>query len=71
MEPKKTSIYFVPGLAASTKIFQYLHFPEEQFELHYLEWLLPLSDSEKIEYYAKRMAELVLDENPVLIGVSF
>lgn len=71
MEPKKTPIYFVPGLAASTKIFQNLRFPEEKFELHYLDWLLPLSDSEKIEDYAKRMAALVLDENPVLVGVSF
>tara|TARA_R110001583_G_scaffold5921_4_gene31223 strand:+ start:15036 stop:15698 length:663 start_codon:yes stop_codon:yes gene_type:complete len=71
MGPKKTPIYFVPGLAASTKIFQYLRFPEEQFELHYLEWLLPLSESEKIDNYAKRMAELVVAEKPVLVGVSF
>jgi pimeloyl-ACP methyl ester carboxylesterase len=71
MDPKKTPIYFVPGLAASTKIFQYLHFPEDQFELHYLEWLLPVSESEKIDAYSKRMAALVLDENAVLVGVSF
>lgn len=71
MDHKKTSIYFVPGLAASPKIFEYLQLPKDKFEFHYLEWLLPLSDSEKIEDYAKRMAELVTEKNPVLIGVSF
>ncbi len=67
----KTHIYFVPGLAASSKIFEYLKLPNETFELHFLEWLMPLSENEKIEDYAKRMAQLVREENPVLIGVSF
>ncbi|REE79958.1 pimeloyl-ACP methyl ester carboxylesterase [Lutibacter oceani] len=67
----KTHIYFVPGLAASSKIFEYLKLPKETFELHFLEWLMPLSENEKIEDYAKRMAQLVREENPVLIGVSF
>jgi pimeloyl-ACP methyl ester carboxylesterase len=71
MENKKTPIYFVPGLAASPEIFEFLHFPEDKFELHFLEWLIPLSAHEPIESYAKRMSDLVLEENPVLIGVSF
>jgi len=71
MENLKTHIYFVPGLAASSKIFEYLKFPKDTFELHFLEWLLPLSENEKIEDYEKRMAQLVTEENPVLIGVSF
>ena len=71
MEHKKIPIYFVPGLAASPEIFEFLQFPEEKFELHFLEWLIPLSAHEPIEAYAKRMADLVLEENPVLIGVSF
>lgn len=70
METKKIPIYFVPGLAASSEIFEFLQFPEE-FELHFLEWLIPLSAHEPIESYAKRMSDLVLEENPVLIGVSF
>ena len=70
METKKTPIYFVPGLAASPEIFEFLKFPEE-FELHFLEWLIPLSAKESLESYAKRMSDLVLEENPVLIGVSF
>ncbi|PKP14165.1 MAG: alpha/beta hydrolase [Bacteroidetes bacterium HGW-Bacteroidetes-3] len=71
MENQKTPIYFVPGLAASSEIFEFLQFPKEKFELHFLEWLIPLSANEPIEDYAKRMADLVLEENPVLIGVSF
>jgi hypothetical protein len=70
MEAQKTHIYFVPGLAASPEIFEFLQFPDE-FELHFLEWLIPLSAHESIGAYAKRMSDLVLDENPVLIGVSF
>ena len=68
---EKKHIYLVPGLAASSKIFENLNFPKDRFELHYLEWLLPLSEDESIEKYAKRMAELVTEEKPILIGVSF
>lgn len=71
MENLKTPVYFVPGLAASPEIFEFLHFPEDKFELHFLEWLIPLSADEPIKDYAKRMSDLVLEENPVLIGVSF
>lgn len=71
MANNKTHIYLVPGLAASPKIFQYLDFPEEKFEIHYLEWLIPLSQEETIEGYAKRMSESITEKNPVLIGVSF
>lgn len=71
MKIQKTHIYFVPGLAASPEIFEFLQFPEDEFELHFLEWSTPISDYEPIETYAKRMSDLVLEENPVLIGVSF
>ncbi len=71
METSKIHIYFIPGLAASPKIFEYLQFPKDKFELHFLEWLIPISDKETITDYAKRMANLVINENPVLVGVSF
>jgi len=71
MENSKIHIYFVPGLAASPKIFEYLKLSKDKFELHYLEWLMPLSEKEPIEDYAKRMADLVTEETPVLVGVSF
>jgi pimeloyl-ACP methyl ester carboxylesterase len=71
MESSKIHIYFVPGLAASSKIFEYLQFDENRFELHFLEWIIPTSKNESIETYAKRMANLVTEKKPVLIGVSF
>lgn len=64
-------LYFVPGLAASSKIFEYLNLPKEQFEIHYLEWLVPESKNESIEHYAKRMCKSITHDNPILIGVSF
>ena len=71
MSISKIHIYFVPGLAASSTIFENLIFPEEIYELHFLEWLLPLTIEESIENYAKRMAAFVTEKNPVLVGVSF
>ena len=66
----KIPVYFMPGLAASTTIFENIKLPEDQFEMCFLEWFLP-ADKESIESYAKRMNEKILHENPVLIGVSF
>jgi pimeloyl-ACP methyl ester carboxylesterase len=60
----------MPGLAASTTIFENIKLPEDQFEMYFLEWFLP-TDKESIESYAKRMNKKILHENPVLIGVSF
>jgi hypothetical protein len=68
---EKKHLYFVPGLAACPKIFEYLKIPDNKYELHFLEWLLPLSENEPIDEYAKRMADLITEENVVLIGVSF
>lgn len=70
MEGKK-HIYFMPGLAASSKIFEYLEFDPNTFELHYLEWLEPTDISEPISDYAARYLGLIKHDKPILIGVSF
>lgn len=67
----KTPIYFVPGLAASTDIFEYLELPEDTFDVFLLDWLVPKSVNETIESYAQRMCDRIQHENPVLVGVSF
>lgn len=67
----KTHIYFVPGLAANTKIFKYINLPKDKYELHFLEWIIPTSIAESISDYAKRMCEPITEENVVLVGVSF
>ena len=61
----------MPGLAANSKIFDRIRLPIEQFELHYLEWIMPTSIDESIEKYAKRMCEYITEKECVLIGVSF
>ena len=63
-------IYFMPGLAASSAIFERIHLDEAIFEVHLLEWEIPLQ-KESLYSYAKRMASKIKEENVVLIGVSF
>ncbi|GFD83342.1 alpha/beta hydrolase [Tenacibaculum sp. KUL118] len=67
----KTHLYFVPGLAANTKIFERISLPEEHFELHFLDWMLPTSIDESIQDYAQRLCAKIQHKNPILIGVSF
>lgn len=66
----KIPVYLMPGLAASTAIFERIALPEDVFEMHLLEWEIP-KDDESLTDYAKRMAEKIKHKNPVLIGVSF
>lgn len=66
----KIPVYLMPGLAASSTIFEYLKLPDDTFELFYLEWFLP-EDKESIEDYALRMTQKIKHKSPVLIGVSF
>jgi pimeloyl-ACP methyl ester carboxylesterase len=66
----KIPVYFMPGLAASASIFERIQLPEADFEVHLLEWEIPLA-KESLDDYAKRIAKKIKRENPVLIGVSF
>ena len=67
----KIHIYFVPGMAANSKIYEFLTLDKTLFECHFLEWKTPLSKDESIVSYAQRMCDDISHENPVLIGVSF
>lgn len=70
MDNRKISVYFMPGLAASSLIFERIDLPHEPFEVHFLDWELPVGE-ESLAEYAKRMSEKITAPNPVLIGVSF
>lgn len=63
-------VYLMPGMAANPTIFEYIKLPEDQFEIHWLSWKMPLK-KESLQDYAKRMCEDVKHDNPVLLGVSF
>ena len=67
----KKHIYFVSGTAANSKIFERIELPKEQFELHFLEWILPLTKDETIASYAARMCKKIQHPAPILVGVSF
>jgi pimeloyl-ACP methyl ester carboxylesterase len=66
----KIPVYFMPGLAASSAIFERIVLPEDVFEMILLEWEIPL-DNETLPQYAKRIVGKITQPNPVLIGVSF
>jgi pimeloyl-ACP methyl ester carboxylesterase len=60
----------MPGMAASGKIFEYISLPKDRFELHVLEWKIPVK-GQSISQYAHQMCRLIKHERPVLLGVSF
>lgn len=70
MNHVKIPVYLIPGMAASSRIFEFISLPEEDFELHALDWIPPVPD-ESLETYASRLSAGMTKENPVLIGVSF
>lgn len=70
MPQAKIHVYFMPGLAASPGIFEYISLPPELFEMHFLEWFIP-GKGMSLEAYAREMATHVVHERPVLVGVSF
>ncbi|WP_166964848.1 alpha/beta hydrolase [Yeosuana marina] len=63
-------VYLMPGMAASPRIFEHIKLPTNQFEIHYLEWLLPF-DNELLSDYALRVSHNIKHPNCVLLGVSF
>lgn len=67
---EKIPVYFMPGLAASTSIFERIELPKDQFEMFLLEWMLP-NPKESLVDYVIRLSESIKHKNPVLIGVSF
>lgn len=66
----KIHVYFMPGMAASSSIFDRIKLPSEIYEMHFLEWISP-NKNESLKVYAKRMAENIKHQNVILVGVSF
>jgi len=64
----KESVYLMPGMAASPKIFDFLSFPD-YYDVNYLSWIPPVKD-ESWRDYALRMSARVKHKKPILIGVS-
>ena len=66
---KTVNLYFMPGMAASPKIFEFISLPKP-FKIHLLSWIPPFK-KEPLTDYAIRMCGRVTQTNPILLGVSF
>ena len=54
----------MPGMAANSKIFDFISLPEN-FNIHYLEWEMPISN-ESIQEYSSRISKKIKGKNIVL-----
>jgi pimeloyl-ACP methyl ester carboxylesterase len=70
MQDPLIPVYFMPGMAASSDIFEHIVLPETSFETIRLDWFNPQKGMSLTDY-AKAMLEHITHPNPVLIGVSF
>lgn len=61
-------IYFVSGLGADQRVFQFLKF--EGYQPRHIYWLKP-KPSESMAEYAQRLTQQIDSERPVLVGLSF
>jgi hypothetical protein len=52
----KIHVYFMPGMAASSTIFERIHLPDAIFEMHLLEWEIP-NPGESLTAYAQKIAQ--------------
>ena len=59
----------MPGLGASSKIFEFIKL-DKKFKLIKLDWISPF-ENESLSSYAKRMTRKIKHENPYILGVSF
>ncbi len=62
------NLYCISGFGADERVFSRLNFGDNN--VHFIPWLLP-EKKESISEYARRMAEKIHHENPVLLGRSF
>lgn len=67
----KRHVYFIPGMSASATIFERIHLPKDRYETHLTDWLMPLNTRESLDSYVNRFSQIIQEENPILIGVSF
>ncbi|MFK8185714.1 MAG: alpha/beta hydrolase [Phormidesmis sp.] len=67
-ESDSNPIYFVSGLGADERIFQWLRY--DRFNPVHIRWLDP-ARGETIGSYAQRLSEQITTPHPVIVGLSF
>ena len=68
IQPKLPKIYVLSGLGVDHRVFADIDFGS--FEVIHIPWLRP-QVKETIAAYAARLAALITDHSPILIGLSF
>ncbi len=61
-------IYFISGLGADERIFQWLRY--DGYVPVHLHWVKP-ERGESVEQYATRLAVTIKEERPIIVGLSF
>lgn len=65
----KQAIYWMPGMAANSKIFENINLGND-YENIFLEWHLP-QKNQSLSSYVNELAQQIKYHDPILIGVSF
>ena len=60
----------MPGLAASSMVFENIKLDSKKYSLHRIDWIQPKSN-ESIKCYCLRLSKKIKHNNPILLGVSF
>ena len=60
----------MPGLAASSKVFENIKLDGKKYSLHRIDWIQP-EKNESIKTYCVRLSKKIKHKNPILLGVSF
>ena len=60
----------MPGLAASSLVFENITLKNSKYQLHRLDWIQP-KKNESLNSYCKRLSKKIKHKEPILLGVSF
>lgn len=60
----------MPGLAASSMVFENIKLDGKKYSLHRIDWIQP-EKNESIKTYCVRLSKKIKHKNPILLGVSF
>ena len=66
--PTLKPIYFISGLGADERIFQWLRY--DGYRPIHIHWLSP-ERNESVAHYAQRLIDNIEDERPIIVGLSF
>ena len=60
----------MPGLAASSMVFENIKLDSKKYSLHRIDWIQP-KKNESLNAYCIRLSKNIKHKNPILLGVSF